>query len=339
MRVLIVSQMWPGPADPDLGAYVAQVAHGLEGLGHEVDRAVLDHRGGSKAKYLTLLGRTLRARRPDVAFAHFLFPTGLIALLGARAPVVVMAHGQDVTNAETLAPVRAATKLVVRRAAAVIANSEHLAGRLEAATGVRADAVIDCGVDLEAFAPGVAPAPWPAQVAGPRFLCVGSMVERKNVVALADAFATLGRGSLTFVGDGPQREALEGRAGVHLAGRVAHDAVPGWIAACDVLCQPRCSSPSARPPWRRWRWSAPSWPRARAARASSSRPRRGCWSTRATSARSPRGCGRPPRSPPPNPAARAVAAQHDARRQAERMAEVLERVALPRSRDGLSARS
>jgi glycosyltransferase involved in cell wall biosynthesis len=30
---------------------------------------------------------------------------------------------------------------------------------------------------------------------------------------------------------------------VHLAGRVAHGDVPGWIAACDVLCQPSLSEP------------------------------------------------------------------------------------------------
>ena len=37
MRVLVVSQMWPGPDDPDLGAFVAQIAHELEALGHEAD--------------------------------------------------------------------------------------------------------------------------------------------------------------------------------------------------------------------------------------------------------------------------------------------------------------
>ena len=77
----------------------------------------------------------------------------------------------------------------------------------------------------------------------PRFLCVGSLVERKNVVGLAEAFARLGRGSLTFVGDGPLRGALEGRANVAVVGRVPHEAVPSWVAACDVLCQPSLIEP------------------------------------------------------------------------------------------------
>ena len=32
MRILVVSQMWPGPRDPDLGAFVAQVSRELERL-------------------------------------------------------------------------------------------------------------------------------------------------------------------------------------------------------------------------------------------------------------------------------------------------------------------
>ena len=52
-----------------------------------------------------------------------------------------------------------------------------------------------------------------------------------------------GEGTLTFVGEGPLRQALEGRRGIELAGRVGHDQVPTWIAACDVLCQPSLVEP------------------------------------------------------------------------------------------------
>ena len=60
---------------------------------------------------------------------------------------------------------------------------------------------------------------------------------------LADAFARLGRGSLTFVGDGPLRPALEARDRVVLVGREPHDAVPGWLAAADVVCGPSLIEP------------------------------------------------------------------------------------------------
>jgi glycosyltransferase involved in cell wall biosynthesis len=74
-------------------------------------------------------------------------------------------------------------------------------------------------------------------------VCIGSLIERKNVVALADAFATLGSGSLAFVGDGPLRGALEGRERVRVIGRIPQSEVPAWIAAADVVCQPSLREP------------------------------------------------------------------------------------------------
>src|SRR5207253_1613566 len=161
VRILLVSQMYPGPDAPDLGTFVAQVERELANRGHDVERAVLDTRAGGKLRYLELARRTLRAARPDVVYAHFLVPSGLIAALGARAP-----NGP------------------------------------------------------------------------PRFLCVGALDERKNVVRLADAFARVGEGTLTFAGDGPLRSRLEGRPDVRLVGRVSHDEVPHLLAESHVLCQP-----------------------------------------------------------------------------------------------------
>jgi glycosyltransferase involved in cell wall biosynthesis len=78
---------------------------------------------------------------------------------------------------------------------------------------------------------------------GTAFLCLGALSERKNVLRLARAFELRGEGSLVFVGDGPLRSALEGRPGIRLAGRVPHDAVPAWLAAADVVCQPSLVEP------------------------------------------------------------------------------------------------
>jgi glycosyltransferase involved in cell wall biosynthesis len=192
-----------------------------------------------------------RRRRPDVVFAHFLFPTGAAGALAARAagvPVVVMAHGQDVANLGNILGVTTATRWVVRRSAAIVANSRWLADRLaERVPAARAKLEIaNCGVDLEAFAPRpAAPARrelgWEGD--GPAFLCVGSLIERKNVVRLADAFERFGRGRIAFVGDGPLRSALEGRPGVRLVGRIPQPEVVPWLAACDVLCQPSLVEP------------------------------------------------------------------------------------------------
>ncbi|MEO6496564.1 MAG: glycosyltransferase [Solirubrobacteraceae bacterium] len=326
MRILVVSQMWPGPRDPDLGTFVAQVSRELERLGHEVDHAVLDSRAGGPARHLRLLARSVRARRADVVFAHFLVPAGMSALLGNRAPLVVMAHGQDVANAERLVPVRAATRLVVRRAAAVIANSRHLAARLEALTGVAAE-VIDCGVDLEAFSPAVAPVHWPVAGEGTRFLCVGSLVPRKNVIRLAEAFAQFGRGSLVYLGDGPQRVDLVARPGVHLAGRVPHDQVPGWIAACDVLCQPSLVEPFGQAALEAMAMAKSVVVTREGGPSEFVSAASGVVVDPHDTAALAGALERAAALPSPNVAARAAAAQHDVRKQAARMAAVLERAA------------
>jgi glycosyltransferase involved in cell wall biosynthesis len=244
--------MYPGPDDPDLGVFVANLEHELVARGHVFERAVVDRRHGGRARHLALARDAFRAARrfdPDVVYAHFLVPAGLAAALASRAPLVVTAHGQDVTNAARPG-IRAATRYVVRRAAAVVAVSGWLRTRLaQAAPDARSKTeVVDCGVDLERFAPRDAAAAraevgWNPSGSGTAFLCLGALSERKNVLRLARAFERRGEGELAFVGDGPLRGALEGRPGIRVVGRVAHDAVPAWVAACDVLCQPSLVEP------------------------------------------------------------------------------------------------
>src|SRR5712691_9705635 len=242
MRILLVSQMYPGPADPDLGVFVRGLEEQLAARGHEVERAVLTRRGAGKQKYLRLARATWEASRrfrPDVVYAHFLVPTGLIAAIAGRAPLVVTAHGRDVRNIGWRPGIAAATRLVVRRAAAVIAVSDYLRRELEAkvpeARGKTE--VVDSGVDLERFTVHAAPE------GPPRYLCVGSLIQRKNVLRLARAFERLGEGRLTFVGDGPLRAQLEGRPGIELEGRLPYDRIPAHIAAAHVVCQPSLIEP------------------------------------------------------------------------------------------------
>ena len=254
MKILLVTQMWPSPEHPDLGSFLVPIRDQLERVGHRVEVAAISRRGGSPVKYARLCAEAARAARrfrPDVVFAHFLFPAGfagLLASVGGRAPLVVMAHGQDVANLGRIPGVTPATRAVVHRAAGIIANSEWLAKllveRLPAAEPKIS--IADCGIDLEAFAPMPAgPARdelgWGGP--GPAFVCVGSLIERKNVIRLANAFARLGEGRLAFVGDGPLRGELEGRERVRVVGRIPQSEVPRWVAAADVLCQPSLIEP------------------------------------------------------------------------------------------------
>jgi glycosyltransferase involved in cell wall biosynthesis len=246
VRILLVSQMYPSAADPGFGVFVQGLERALTSRGHEVERVVLDRRGGGKLRHARLAARAVRAARrfrPDVVYAHFLFPTGLSGVLAARAvraPLVVTAHGQDVANLTQYPFVRPPSRLVVRGAAAVVAVSGWLRDRLVESIPAAAakTEVVDCGVDLERF-------PLLPRGTGPHpaYVCVGSLIERKNVVRLAEAFARLGEGSLTFVGDGPLRAALEWRAGVSVTGWVDHAEIPARLAAADVVCQPSLVEP------------------------------------------------------------------------------------------------
>ena len=326
MRILLVSQMYPGPSDPDLGVFVRGLEQALAARGHVVERAVLDRRRSGKRKYLTLSAATLQASRrfrPDVVYAHFLVPTGLIAALAARAPLVVTAHGRDVRNVGWLPGIRAATQLVVRRAATVIAVSDYLRRELETkvpeARGKTE--VVDSGVDLERFT--VAPAP----AGDVRFLCIASLIGRKNVLRLADAFARVGRGTLTFVGDGPLRAELEGRSGVELVGRIAYDRVPEQIAAAHVVCQPSLIEPFGQAVLEAMACGRTVVATRIGGPPEFVPPEAGVLVDPADEAALAAALQTAAELPCPNPAARAAAEAHDVRRQAERVEEILLRAA------------
>lgn len=332
MRILVVTQMWPGPADPDLGVFVFDLVRELRALGHEVEVSAIDRRGGGPLKYARLSGAAVvaaRRSRPDVVFAHFLFPAGAAGAAGAvvaRAPLVVMAHGTDVENARRAPVLARATRMVTNRAAVVICNSRWLADRLGP---VRGDVeIIDCGVDLEVFAPQPAAAArarvgWGGDA--PAFLAVGSLIERKRVGELADAFEALGRGSLAFVGDGPLRARLEGRPGVHLAGRVPHGEVADWVAACDVLCQPSLAEPFGQAALEGMAMERSVVATTAGGPPEFVTPAAGVLVSPGDPAALTEALARAAQLPSPNAAAREAAADHDVRLQAARMAAVLER--------------
>jgi glycosyltransferase involved in cell wall biosynthesis len=240
VRILLVSQMYPGEEDPDLGVFVAQMEGALAARGHAIERAVLDRRAGGKLRYLDLLRRARAAQTPDVVYAHFLVPAGVIAALAQRAPLVLTAHGRDVRNVGAIRGVAAATRLAVRRAAEVIAVSEYLRRELESKIPEARGKtwVVSSGVDLDRFAPMPR-----SDGAHPAFVSVGSLTERKNVVRLARAFVSLGEGTLTFVGDGPLRDQVERFDRVTVTGRVAHAQIPKLIQGADVVAQPSLIEP------------------------------------------------------------------------------------------------
>src|SRR4051812_25230095 len=322
MRILLVSQMYPGPGAPELGIFVRRMEQELEARGHSFERAVVDHRGG-KLRYLELARSVRAAARPDVVYAHFLVPSGLIATR-VGAPLVVTAHGRDVRNVGAIRGIETLTRRVVRAAATVVCVSDYLRVELETKLPEAAGKteVVSMGVDLERFHPPATEPNGP-----PRFLCLGSLIDRKNPVRLADAFARLGDGTLTFAGDGPLRAKLERRAGVELRGVVAPEDVPALLAEHHVLCQPSLLEPLGQSLLEGMAAGRPVVATRIGGPPEFVPPEAGVLVDPLDVDELARALTTAAALPRPSEPARAAAAAHDVRRQAERIEEILSRAA------------
>lgn len=260
MRIMCLSNMYPGPGNPDYGAFVERMCDAMEQQGAEVDRVVIRTRSSGRlrtpAKYLGLSARAVvAARHADVIWAHYLFPTGLIAWLAGRVtrtPWVVTAHGGDVANLANR-HVRRLSAPGVRGAHSVICVSRWLAGRMaEEGLPPRNLAVASMGVDERRFVIGDRDAARqrlgvPAGV--PLVLAVGGLSERKNPIGLMRAVQRVRAADhpdarLAFVGDGPLAGAVDAEArrmgldgAVIRTGMLPNEGVTDWMTAADVVAQ------------------------------------------------------------------------------------------------------
>jgi colanic acid/amylovoran biosynthesis glycosyltransferase len=192
-------------------------------------------------------------RRSDIGHvhAHFASPGADVAHLYAHfarsagtvgAGWSFTAHGFDIDNSDQ--DVLAAK---VRDADFVVCVSNYGRGRLMALVDEDAWpklAVIHCGVDLAAFSPPGREGPADGRLS---VLSVGRLVAVKGQGVLIEAIATLARDgadvTLTLVGDGPRRPALEDLARRHgvadrvrFTGRVGQDDIRAHYSAADVFC-------------------------------------------------------------------------------------------------------
>ena len=194
-----------------------------------------------------------QARRHDVVVCHtrFFMPS-LFALAMARLarkPLVHIEHGSDFvqlggtpTGLVAAGYDRTLGRLVLRGATAVAAVSSAAAGFVERLAG-REAVVVRRGVD-----PGEIDAIQPSaelrELAGGR-LCVtfvGRLLASKGVTDLLEAFESLGRRDavLCIVGEGPERAALEARAGpdvLFLGARSWHETI-AMVKESAVVANP-----------------------------------------------------------------------------------------------------
>ena len=153
-------------------------------------------------------------------------------------PYSFTAHGSDLHVDRTMLPTK------VDEAAFVATISHDNRSVIEATAGPSAQpkvTIIHCGVDPAAFAPVDRPAVGPL-----RIVAVGTLHEVKGQIHLIEACRILTERGVDvvcrFIGDGPDREALQARIDgyglgdrVVLAGRMTTDAVVAELAGADVL--------------------------------------------------------------------------------------------------------
>jgi glycosyltransferase involved in cell wall biosynthesis len=189
-----------------------------------------------------------RSAQCDAVIAFFSIPSGIVArwlLLRLGLPYIVSLRGSDVPGHDRTLDrqhglTRPLRRAVLRRAGAIVANSDSLAATSRAADPFPIR-VIANGVDCERFYPAIAPIPG----APFRLLFVGRVHREKNLGAVISQLPALPDVELLVAGDGAQRAKLTDHAvKLGVAGRVRwlgwqqKDALPKLYREAHALVNP-----------------------------------------------------------------------------------------------------
>ncbi len=196
----------------------------------------------------------VQRERPDVIHAHWLIPTGLLALIargGRRIPVVVTGHGADVFGLQARIFL-AAKKMVLQQVESCTVVSHALKKKLSALVPAEKPVVVlPMGVDSLIFN-GQCPEAKDedaSAVNGTLLLFVGRLSEKKGVCFLLDAFAVVHRkypsARLLIVGDGEERLRLMEQTRilgiekfVDFCGALPNAQLPEKYAMADIFIGP-----------------------------------------------------------------------------------------------------
>ena len=203
--------------------------------------------------FLISLFMLARRERPDVIHAHWIIPTGFLAVLVGRIlriPVVTTAHGGDAFSLASKL-LRYLKCFTLNRSAIWTSNTHATAAAAINAASISNPVIIPMGVDVRLFSSGnrrlhrshLGEQVWV-------ILFVGRLVEKKGCKVLLEAFSQVaekydGKIALWIVGDGDDRESLERLARnlqlssvVQFLGRQPNAVLPDIYAAADIVVLP-----------------------------------------------------------------------------------------------------
>jgi len=213
----------------------------------------------SLAMYVKLLVRSLLLLwryRLKAVHAGRVLPEGLVGLAAARlarVPLLIYAHGEEITGWRKPSKFRAKV-YAFRRADRIIANSDFSRTEL-VKLGVHPERItlIHPGVDVARFRPGLPCDDLRRSLGLPperrMILSVGRLSRRKGFDQAIRALARLQEKGLdvayAVIGIGPDRDYLEGvarecgmQSRVHFLGEVAMEDLPRWYCAADLFAMP-----------------------------------------------------------------------------------------------------
>ncbi|WP_017726210.1 glycosyltransferase [Halalkalibacterium ligniniphilum] len=269
IRVLVLSNMYPGKDSKTFGIFVKNQVEALRAKGAEVDVVAVQNPSMSKPdvmkKYAKWAAQTLasfltKGRQYDVVHAHYVFPTGMLALLFKKVfktRLIVTAHGGDINRmAKKNQRIRRWTETILHEADHVITVGTELYDEVQREFHVPKDrlSVINMGVNLEVFQPhdktearkvvGIKEGMRP-------IVFVGNIIKEKGILELVDAFAALkkldpslalylvGNPKLaSFLEEVKERIARLGLEDVHLQPAVPQQEVAIWMSAAEVFVLP-----------------------------------------------------------------------------------------------------
>jgi glycosyltransferase involved in cell wall biosynthesis len=249
-RIIVLTGRFKGlpPRCEDQGIII----HRIPSLRRRMDRSHVLEMASFLAAGLMFVPTIARTHRVDGAIVFFSMPCGPIGLLGrwiCGLPYIISLRGGDVPGAEPsldflhrfLRPIR---RTILKNSIAIVANSNGLRKMAETADPFPVQ-VIPNGVDTEFFTP---PPSKPARNNNVlRILFVGRFRQQKNLPFLFRQLARLPPTAfeLHLVGDGPEKQRLEGLArklaiasAVTWHGWISPGALPQIYQSADCLVNP-----------------------------------------------------------------------------------------------------
>lgn len=215
IRILLISNMYPGERHVSFGAFIKNIEEGLVQNGAEVSKIVIRDRGESILakvwKYIVFYWRILTADLSKYDFVQVSYPSHtFLPFLFRSTPsrLIVRLHGHDLLPKGRMAPMWLwFTRLAMKKAMLVVVPSNYFFGILQSKVERIKDHYIypSGGVDTRKF--------YPVDIPGDKFTVgfVGWLIPGKGADILLNALARLPseiQFEAIFIGEGYQKASL-----------------------------------------------------------------------------------------------------------------------------------